>query len=294
MTAEDLALQFLLLPASRKIYDRVAMCRPVPDVYHYTTEAGLAGILESRAIWATEARHLNDTTELTYAARLIREALTAEISRIGSDYRPWLTESTKVVDRVIAETQIFVASFCSEGDLLSQWRGYAKAGSCIRLSGAALAQLPNCHIVRVEYDPAVQRQTIIETLAVHLLALEKARDIGRQEPINHVSGNFGAQLSLYASCFKHPSFSEEREWRAITSNAVLPSRYRQAYGTNVPYVEIPLAPQGHTLPIVDIIQSPLSTNTKGLEETRRIAASFGYAASTVRESGIPIRGGASA
>ena len=47
---------------------------PIPDVlYHYTTQAGLLGIIQSKQIWATSVLFLNDTTEINYAIKLIQE-----------------------------------------------------------------------------------------------------------------------------------------------------------------------------------------------------------------------------
>jgi hypothetical protein len=46
---------------------------PVPPLlYHYTDATGLLGIVQSRAIWATHIRYLNDAQEFDYAADLAR------------------------------------------------------------------------------------------------------------------------------------------------------------------------------------------------------------------------------
>ena len=66
---ESVLLQNLLVPEALAAYSESIMVRPVPTLYHYTSMSGLAGILESRTVWATEFGALNDTSELTYAAR---------------------------------------------------------------------------------------------------------------------------------------------------------------------------------------------------------------------------------
>jgi hypothetical protein len=48
-----------------------------PELYHYTTVAGFRGIIESRSIWGTEYKTLNDSTEIRYS----QEALAAPLSR---------------------------------------------------------------------------------------------------------------------------------------------------------------------------------------------------------------------
>ena len=48
----------------------------LPDhLYHYTTLTGMQGILEAGVCWATDIRHMNDTTEGTYAVDLVQEVL---------------------------------------------------------------------------------------------------------------------------------------------------------------------------------------------------------------------------
>ena len=44
-------------------------------LFHYTTAAGLLGILGSSSLWATDLRFLNDAQEAVYARELFVEAL---------------------------------------------------------------------------------------------------------------------------------------------------------------------------------------------------------------------------
>ena len=48
-----------------------------PDsmLWHYTSGSALVAIVESGTIYATQLSGLNDTTELSYGAKLFREAL---------------------------------------------------------------------------------------------------------------------------------------------------------------------------------------------------------------------------
>jgi hypothetical protein len=51
-------------------------------LYHYTSAAGLLGILKTRSIWATNIRFMNDTREFALALDLI----TAALQRRSTDY----------------------------------------------------------------------------------------------------------------------------------------------------------------------------------------------------------------
>ena len=48
-----------------------------PELHHYTSYAGLSGILESQTIWATHFFHLNDSSEVS----LLRDPLTVAVKR---------------------------------------------------------------------------------------------------------------------------------------------------------------------------------------------------------------------
>ena len=118
-------------------------------LYHYTTEAGLTGIVGSDRIRATHIRFLNDWTEF-------REAFTESyVRRLLDSFRASLpadlpAEARLVIDGMISRraaeileiilasesaNETFVYSFTSAspqetgdpGDRLSQWRGYASA-----------------------------------------------------------------------------------------------------------------------------------------------------------------------
>ena len=104
--------------------------RALPNVlYHYTTQDGLLGILKESALWATKIHYMNDASELILpfqmASAILQELAKKEeegkkrqvILNIRDDIKDW------------ADVNICVASFCTDGDLLSQWRGYGLPGS---------------------------------------------------------------------------------------------------------------------------------------------------------------------
>ena len=101
-------------------------------LYHYTSAQGLLGILQSNRIGATNSRFMNDPTEIAYATRLVREVMESEL--LKEDAR-WLKKVKDSVNDFLNEyennAKVYIACFCTQGDLLSQWRGAAMA----RLAG---------------------------------------------------------------------------------------------------------------------------------------------------------------
>lgn len=132
------------MPKTSEVYRRL---------FHYTSEAGLNGILESQALWATNIRHLNDFRELTLfgeiGPKLIFPAVRnvyAKLSAASVKARNFISTHPGGLEEIAEHdaggfieamygatgTNFFVTSFCGEdGDeyinengLLSQWRGY--------------------------------------------------------------------------------------------------------------------------------------------------------------------------
>jgi hypothetical protein len=60
--------------------ERYSLAKSMADLlWHYTTGAGLRGILETNVLWATDVRYLNDESELKYALERLD----------GSSMRDW-------------------------------------------------------------------------------------------------------------------------------------------------------------------------------------------------------------
>lgn len=135
------------------------------NLWHYTNEEGLKGILENKTLWATDYRYLNDSLEFTYSKKIIHQLILPEITKIINDMCTNNSNALKIVEHSggihkTAESEIqmtldilygamlnppagspknnfFVLSFCKHeinsqflqnNGLLSQWRGYGKDG----------------------------------------------------------------------------------------------------------------------------------------------------------------------
>src|SRR6478735_12190081 len=103
--------------------------QPPDTLYQYTDAAGLMGILQSGAVWATDARFLNDAAELEYFRQAVQE--------IASEVKPTLrtAHAVRFADELLENSNdqffmgsIYVASFSADPDILSQWRAYASDG----------------------------------------------------------------------------------------------------------------------------------------------------------------------
>ncbi len=109
----------------------------VPErLYHYTTINGLMGILPNSSIWASDARFMNDSSELSYATDLIVRVVDEELEKVADPALKELFELRRGFTAIFDfgyEPRPFIACFCEDGDLLSQWRGYARGQAGISL-----------------------------------------------------------------------------------------------------------------------------------------------------------------
>lgn len=99
--------------------------------YHYTDINGFMGIMQNRELWATNTKFLNDKNECIECLHLGQETTREYSEACTDDSKQYLKCFHKVIqDRINqgSNQNIYSISFCREGDLLSQWRGYGQKG----------------------------------------------------------------------------------------------------------------------------------------------------------------------
>jgi len=165
-------------------------------LYHYTTEAGLTGIIESGNIRATHIHFLNDWTEFreALAERYVRVLLDAFRAGLPGDLPE---EAISVIDGMVSKrateilaiiagselgNETFVCSFTSAspqetgdpGDRLSQWRGYAGGTQGFSLGfDKALLQ------ARVEKNAAAEKTVLQQCIYQDAEKIELFVELGR-------------------------------------------------------------------------------------------------------------------
>ena len=226
-------------------------------LFHYTTAAGLLGILDGSAFWATDLRFLSDAQEAVYA----RETLVDAVLNVDTSALPlghpahdhpeeFEKEFTEYKNLVVGELNspnfpVYVTCFCESGDLLSQWRAYGSDhGYAIEVKADALktaveqipSEPPEVSLMQVRYGP----DAAVEVVATAM------RDLGKDTNLGHygVHAHYMAlHLTAMLAGVKHPGFREEREWRVVAAFEYEASelvRFRSAPMAIVPYIEVPL------------------------------------------------------
>jgi hypothetical protein len=231
---------------------------PQGRLYHYTNFTGLLGIVDSRALWASDIRYLNDSAELKHAADLIRTEITRRIGEghtkpdLLNQFLDWVTH------RITNGHMLFASSFRSNGNLLSQWRGYSRLGKGVSLGfdpGYILrcAEQQSFQIGKCIYSCKSQERLISQVIdAVEVLAKEHNAGPNDQEKKGDYSYHsifhmIESDLLRIAAILKHPSFREEEEWRivspVITDYVKASVLFREGTSMLVPYIEFNLIGQ---------------------------------------------------
>lgn len=235
------------------------MTETPPSVHHYTNVAGLVGIVSDSAIWASDVRFLNDSSELRYAGGVLAERLRSEPMPPPDWYEDspdgpvamWEGGNTVgrgvagYLDDVADQFRCYVACFCEYPDLLSQWRGYAPGqGYCMGFDTAMLAPImqPGVDLGTVIAEVVYDRSRMDELLEPHARGLSDLRTGHPGVAAWHGAWNL---LPLLSS-MKHAAFREESEWRMIKTVETAPEpgseiRFRPSPLGVVPYVPLPIA-----------------------------------------------------
>lgn len=242
-----------------------------PDVlYHYTTLPGALGIAESHSLWLTKIKFLSDTRELQHAFDLACQTVRTLKKQNSSG------KDLSILDEFVGQlgsfenTNICVGSFCENGDLLSQWRGYGASGQGVSLGFKTahvvkLADQNTFRLLKCVYNPADQQKIVSGFLNFFLQAHNTT-------PITGVTDWFRGMFLRIAPALKHSAFSEEQEWRIVTKSIDnTDSRYqvRESGNRLIPYftLNFPADENGEFSFLEDLYLGPsdnLLPNLEGL------------------------------
>ncbi len=263
-------------------------------LYHYTTQTGLLGIIDSREMWTTHHQCLNDPKEFVHAKELFREELAAR----GP------SPITEAMQRTLhgegfESVNMYVASFSEDPDSLSQWRAYGGPTSGFSLGFDRVAPPSRFKMRRCIYQEVRQREWIGNVVNGILRKLDELPREIREEATVEQYVHLDCRLALHQSALvlKHPKFAEEKEWR-IFSDAMMddppnqeenPLDFREGRSALVPYRRIPLRNNEGDFPMTEIVVGP----TPDPEQSRRAVLSLlrsrGLANCHVRTSDVPYR-----
>jgi len=267
---------------------------PLPKtISHYTTLAGLQGIIQTNCLWASNASFLNDKAELQHALKASRQA----IKKLSSEesFKQW----SATLERVCADLEdggipdTYVACFCRNDDNLSQWRGYGGTVQGVsvtfdRTKLAARLKPDKAAFFRVRYSKHSTVSKFTSALTSEL------KDIAELDEIIGTSSDkvryqdLQRRISALLPRFKHLGFEDEKEWRFAIQRKIAPEAlcFRPSSNKLVPYIEIGKSKE--LLPITGIRIGPGLDQELTAQSIRVFMSVSGYDV-PVKVSDVPFR-----
>lgn len=268
-------------------------------LYHYTNLEGLMGIIDTIGFWATHIKYMNDSKEYLHGISLCNEIIENVSKNATDDQVKFLN---KVSERLNEEdSESFVISICPNGDLLSQWRGYSRGQYGISI-GFDVSQL--CQFTTPRDNEYLFPQKVIYEIDVQKNIISDIIDIGLKNiesqglELYFIPSEIATTIKRFISLFKDSSFSEEKEWRIVTTNfketeGGHPLRYRVRNNIVLPFVSLPLRKlmkeEKENLPIKNIVVGPSDSIEFTMDSLKYFLKGMNYHSTEVLPSSTPYR-----
>jgi hypothetical protein len=265
-------------------------------LYHYTSMAGLLGIVQSERLWFTNLFHLSGPADHSTGIGIAHDILKHK-SRSSGIGKEFCDRALGLLDKAGGELLgPFIASFSSDGEDLEQWRAYADDGhgAALALDPSVLgAQAGQALIAQVTYDPAKCQAGMNRAIQRAVSVLWQCNFRSDEERgcfIERLAADLCSSILFYAATTREPSYAHEKEVRIILLRnlpAMVPHIEARIRGRSlVPYISgrLPLRPEDGAL--VRIVAGPAATGVD-LHALSVLAQAHGLPKERVTQFAIP-------
>lgn len=239
-------------------------------LFHYTNADALLNILKDGALWGSDANYLNDYKEIQlgieYANYWINQHKSELQNKYGKNTVTQLLNNTVPHPNNQSGQQMFVCSFSTEKDSLTQWRTYASgSGYSLGINRQYLENKANqlgLTLQKCIYEHDEKNNPIVNYLS-HLNENNAFTDI--DNPENNKLLNICNYIKQYSMILKGKEFKQESEWRLFPDfNFPYKSaiEFRVRNGVFIPYVKLKLFPETDN---EKMIKTSVNTSTPVLE-----------------------------
>lgn len=225
-----------------------------PIIYHYTSAAGLFGILSNHKLWFTRWDSLNDTSENLIVHDCIEEALNNYVqeSEFVEYVRGINNRKREFKEKGYIDEDLYLASFSSNADSLALWNCYSKDvlgdGYCIGFDNPNLFSDYPVILAKVLYDKEEQMNVVHEVLCRLRQIYESFIKNKETSPDTYriIGETFDFVFEDIGIFFKHSAFKGEEEVRVSVRKydkveklkSIVPQK-RASGALLIPYLEIP-------------------------------------------------------
>ena len=266
------------------------------NLYHYTNSVGLLGIIQKGVRFASDVSYMNDNAEIEYAHSVLGEVLNRyeHVHPFGDERSLSLciSDLTELRLSLYRDCLVCAACFCEDGDLLSQWRGYApNNGFSIGFARKAIGDR-----IGKPFPVEYSKKSQLAHIELSLGLLEESLDLPDTKDASE--RNFDKirewcyEIVETLDYFKSKAFREEREWRlrCYLADEEDPERmhFRASASGLVPYMELDVGIGASTC-VSEIVVGPTTYGSDAVRAVELLLASTGADHVSVRSSGIALR-----
>ncbi|MBD1597906.1 hypothetical protein [Pseudomonas typographi] len=277
------------------------------SLHHYTSLAGLKGIIEENGFWASDNRFMNDTEESLNGSRLAGHILQYKARRTSDAA---FANVLLAVDELLASPRQdghLVTCFSTVRDDLGQWRGYGAGGVCICLGEvtgreAPLFFGPDHMPFQAIYDEIPKRVLLLSVLR----GFEREYSVDRRAmgtawPCDHDKDyieQIHSKISGSILGFKDRAFKNESEARIVLSYQQAKRyegglKFRVSPLGIIPYLRtgdhLAVKKHGGLLPLREIIIGPTPHQELVAKSVETFLRHAGYTSTNVSLSKVPYR-----
>lgn len=234
--------------------------KPTCPIFHYTSAAGLSGILKTQTIFFTRWDFLNDSSENLHIHEIIEKC----IEKFSADKKFYTLIKTinsqirehklgKSLDEHARLFTLYIASFSSNKDALNMWTYYTKSdssdGYCLEFTSDSLFKKHSDAVTirEVVYAPDKKKKIVNDLLSkAYNFYSELKSDPKNAHNVEQYIKAYIKYTADYVGCFfKNSAFAVEKEIRAalflhtdIEKSDIKPE-HRISRGLIIPYAALP-------------------------------------------------------
>lgn len=212
------------------------------QLFHYTDASAVMSILVNQELWLTDFRYLNDAEEMKNGVEYLRSGLNNYQPNLLANF-DHLEDAKDIVSDMfekhvsfgIENHPLFVCSFSSAGDRLSQWRSYGSYA--VEFDGEALADVISLNKCVYKHAEKMVHSSNAVGNCLSIISTELA---GNQGLLSKLALDVYAKLIKEALIFKHDAFYEEKEIRCVQGCDFrnLDVKYRARGDILIPYLPV--------------------------------------------------------
>jgi len=287
----------------KNIFDawRGKLSNKTPEtIYHYTDIESLINIVHAKSIYASDVRFLNDANEIYHGKDvLFHEIENFERKKHNTEQRKEIADVLRRNFDLISNLHILSTCFCSEGDLLNQWRDYGASEGriSIGLNRTALEDAfgynePGLLLSEVMYKYKNKRDLLMNTLNQYLKVYKDwYNDMEDPDLFRRFRVDLLKTIIQVISTIKDPSFRNENEWRIVIPRLKKQNDifFQNKVGIIVPRIKLSVGGDYSNLPIDRVIVGPSKQQETTIKSVKNFLYHYGYDYDIAVESEIPYR-----